>query len=207
MRNKDKPKATFFPKLSFTASFPSLPLWRAQKTGGHHQFLTLYFCHSSLFIAFSCPTAYSSSQTAPVYPQGTLLKQQTDPPWVPQELQLLPQNQLLCRLLSTGCSFCQEPAPGNSPWAAAFLKADPLPLSWDPPWAEGWICPMWISMGSRRTTCSTFSTGCREISAPMPSTPPPSLILVSLEGLLLSCFSSLLPSLSQLLHCIFLTLS
>lgn len=40
---------------------------------------------------------------------------------------------------------------------------------------QGGSAPLWISMGSRRTTCltTTFSTGCRENSAPMPSTLPP----------------------------------
>lgn len=206
MRNKDKTKATFFPKLSFTASFPSLPPWRAQRDGGHYQFITLYFCHSPLFIHLSCPTAYSSSQTAPVYPQGTLLKQQTDPPWVPPELQLLPQNQLLCRLLSTGCSFSQEPAPQGTLHELQLssrqihflshgilhgLQGGSAPCG--SPWAQDGQCAQpSLAAGKSLLPCLAHLL-------PLPS----SLILVSLEGLLLSCFSSLLPSLSQLLHCIF----
>lgn len=133
MRNKTK--ATFFPKLSFPASFPTLPPWRAQWDGDCHQFITLYFCHSFLLTPFSCPSMSAS--------QGTILHKllQCDCPHKvqclnnhlfdhgsPMSCKLLPENQLVCRLLSTGCSFCQEPAPGDSPWAAAFFRADPLPV-------------------------------------------------------------------------------
>lgn len=127
MRNRDItksifPLAPFFLKLHFTPLFPTLPPPPCTLSGVEGwvcgQFITPRLCHSFLPMCFSCSTMgfYPTGQSIKLLqhrssPQGRVLKQQTVPAWVPRGLQLLPEKQVLHRLLSMGSSFCQDPAP------------------------------------------------------------------------------------------------
>lgn len=82
-------------------------------------------------------------------------------------LQLLPENLLLCGLLSTGCSSYKEPAPA---WALHRLQGThPAAAVQHPPQTavrrSALLCS---SMGCRGTSCLTLvcTTGCRGISVP-----------------------------------------
>jgi len=107
----------------------------------------------------------------------------TAPQWVPHGSQVLPENLIVCGLLSMGCSYCQQPAPV---WDLHELQG-------------GYVLHCGVLWASRGTTYFTmvFSMGCRGISALMPGASPPLLLLALVaSGLFLS--HNLTP-LSQLL--------
>lgn len=152
MRNKHKTKTTFFWKLSFTTSFPTLPPWRAPWDGGCHQFLTLYFCHSFLFTPFSCPSVSAPQDTAlhKLFQCGCphkaqCLNNKTVPPWAAapitksdsvqaslDRLQFLPGA--CSRGLSMKCTFLQGTSTSPGMGSSTGCRVDLLHCGL--PWAQ-----------------------------------------------------------------------
>lgn len=202
LRNKNKSYKKLFPTPFFlgSTSLPAL-LWLPTKwylgmrNGGCGQFITHHLCHSfswcpspTLAWAFSHRMQFFMNFSSMGPSKGAILQQ------LLQSGSFLPDESFRSGLLqcesSMGLNSCKKPLSH----VVLSLQAAASSRSYQPPpvWVLHscwWTSPsLQSSVGYRETACITtaFTTGCRGISLPPPSSP----ILAS-AGLFLSHFLTL----------------